>query len=99
MVLSEPSYLVKLTGLRALCRERLRRKKQFSKLHYCGFHHFKKREKKKTYPNASGTAFNAYKKKMGCQNESLRDFRENEKRAREKHGHPSVFIPLSQVTW
>lgn len=39
------------------------------------------------------------KKKMGRQNESLRDFRENEKRAREKHGHPSVFIPLSQVTW
>lgn len=59
----------------------------------------RKEKKKKTYPNASGTAFNTYKKKMGRQNESLRDFRENEKRAREKHGHPSVFIPLSQVTW
>lgn len=36
--LKEPSPLIKMTGLRALCRERLRKKKVF-KTHYCGFHH------------------------------------------------------------
>lgn len=39
------------------------------------------------------------KKKMDPQNESPRDFRENEKRAKEKCGHPSVSTLLSQVTW
>lgn len=36
--LKESSPLIKLTWLRALCRERLRKKK-VCKTHYCGFHH------------------------------------------------------------
>lgn len=45
---------------RALCRKRLRKKETVFKMqHYCDSHH----ETKNNFPNASGTVFNACKKK------------------------------------